>query len=915
MLASIRHACIAVAGISSGAFALGALQIENAAVGQRTLVITVDDSIRAPDLSKIRVEGYEIENAVFVEEMGPTPTLFTANYLDLTLPGNGKVVDYVPTPGTLVLDLPEGSIPVSGTVVADTSFGGIFRKVVDVDGQPRSALLGRRWTLKTVNADLPDAVQDCDIAFKTRMDMNQALSDLSQTQDLIGTGADGAAAYGQLGIGMSGVQVLFQPTVTGRIRVRGGNVELFQFKMSGDCDVMATMQASVSGKGNFDYEEELPGKGPSLLSLGSGLFLRMQNRPFLRVEARSRSETFSANADFHIRNSIKGELGFTDGQWRPLAENKMTMADKALRQITGVGMVRFSLKPRVEMLLDGMQGPVFTFEPYARFSNAPSQLPAFAWALGTSPTGASPAGAAGNVYPALPLAPAVLTATPNVPANPAALAWQAHTGAPGLNIYGAESKEMSLGSNIFMEARTNFTGPEALRNFLLFSREQTVFSPPREGTLALKEADSNRISLQCQTYPKADFYIVQQKVGTGAWETILDKATAPKIRANLLKPNTLYRFRALGVNALGISPAFPPEGAPYLTPPQNRPPFQPLARFPDSGAVVSDSLPVSLAWSGGDPDAGAKVQFTVYLDTKSPPLSIRANGLVDSSLDLEDLKPGTTYFWKVIASDGIDRNEGAVRSFTTKSLEPAAPQIPKSFASAYPVVYLPRGSFRREDGRQIQVGPFFLGRYEVTQIEYAKIVGGNPSYRLQDSLPVDKVTWEEADKFCRETGGRLPTEAEWEYAARAGSNSSFYWGTENPGDYAWYRDNSDNRTQKVGLKKGNAWGLHDMAGNVFEWVQDWYGEYNAADLDHPKGPATGTAKVIRGASWYSESSSLSLSARYNNRPGFSNFKVGFRCAKDPERTAFTDAPAALAAKSAEPSNRAALNASEAAPGK
>jgi formylglycine-generating enzyme len=916
MFTGIRHVCIAVAGLCSGAMALGALQIDNAAVGQRTLVITVDDSIQAPDLSKIRVEGYEIENVVFVEEMGPASTVFTANYLDMTLPGNGKVVDYLPTPGTLVLDLPEGSIPTSGTVVADTSFGGIFRKVVDVDGQPQPGMLGRRWTLKTVDADLPDAVQECDIAFKTRIDMNQALSDLNQTQDLIGSGSDGASAYAQMSFGMSGAQVLFQPTVTGRIRVRGGNVELFQFNVSGDCDVMATVKASLAGSGNFDYEEELQGKAPSLLPLGSGLFLRMQNRPFLKVETHARSESFTALADFHIRNSIKGELGFSDGQWRPLAENKMTMADKALRELTGDGQIKFSLKPRVEMLLNGKQGPVFTFEPFVRFSNAPSQLPVFAWAQGASPSSAVVA----NVYPVLPLAPAALTATAynNTTVVGSTFGWQssvlgrnAGTVVPEVNAYAADSKELSLGSNIFMEARTNFTGPEALRNFLLFSREQTVFSPPKEGTLALKEADSNRISLQCQTYPRSDYYIIQQKVGLGAWETILDRATAPRIRANLLKPSTLYRFRALGVNALGVSPAFPPEGVPYLSPAANRPPFQPLARFPDSGAVVSDSVPVSLAWTGGDPDAGAKVQYTVYLDTRFPPLSIRANAWTDSSLSLTDLKPGTTYFWKVIASDGMDRNEGPVRSFTTKSLEPVAPQLP----SAYPVVYLPRGSFRREDGRQIQVGPFFLGRFEVTQIEYAKVTGSNPSYRLQDSLPVDKITWEEADNYCRETGGRLPTEAEWEYAARAGSNSSFYWGAENPGDYAWYRDNSDNRTQKVGLKKANAWGLHDMAGNVFEWVEDWYGEYNPADLDHPKGPATGTAKVIRGASWYSESSSLSLSARYNNRPGFSNFKVGFRCARDPERTAFTEASATLASKSGEPVGAAPMGDPDAVPGK
>ncbi|MDB5051786.1 MAG: hypothetical protein JWO30_4857 [Fibrobacteres bacterium] len=878
MLRRLRHACFAVVGVSSGALALGQLQVENAVVGQRTLIITVDDSIQAPDLAKIRVEGYEIENAVFIEEMGPEPTRFAPNYFDMTLPGSGKVIEYAPTPGTMILELPEGAVPLMGSIVADTAFGGILRRIVDIDGQPQPGMIGRRWILKTVEADFPEAVQDCDIAFKTRMDMNQALGDMDQSQEVMGSMPDGAPAYGQMAIGLKSAQILFQPQVTGRIRVRNGNVELFRFQVNGDCEVMAGLKTAITGSGDFDYEQELAGKAPVLVPLGSGLFLRMQNRPFLHLEARSRGESFSARGEFRIRNSIKGELGFSDGQWRPLAENKMTWANKTLQELSGDGDIKMAIKPRVEMLLDGVQGPVFTFEPFARFTSTPSKLPAVGWASGSYP-------AAGS-------------------SQVAGATWQAglnRTNAAGAeaNVYGAGNKELSLGANIFMETRTNFTGPSEIRNFLLFSREQTVLSPPREGTLSLKEADSNRISLQCQTYPRSDYYIIQQKLGAGPWETVLDKAITPKIRTNLLKPNSQYRFRALGVNALGIGQAFPPEGIVFVSPALNRPPFQPLARFPDSGAVVSDSLPVVLSWKGGDPDAGAKVQYAVYLDTKFPPLSIRVSGLTDSALSLPDLKPGTTYFWKVVSSDGLDRSEGLVRTFTTKSLEPAVPQVPKAFASLYPVVYLPKGSFRREDGRLIQVGPLFLGKYEVTQTEYEKVTGRNPSYRLQDSLPVDRITWEEAESYCRETGGRLPSEAEWEYAARAGNSASFYWGTENPGDYAWYRDNSDNRTQKVGLKKPNAWGLHDMAGNVFEWVQDWYGDYSPADLDHPKGPAAGTAKVIRGASWYSESGSLSLTARYNNRPGFRNFKVGFRCAKDPEHTAFTEPASTLAGKSTE----------------
>ena len=182
------------------------------------------------------------------------------------------------------------------------------------------------------------------------------------------------------------------------------------------------------------------------------------------------------------------------------------------------------------------------------------------------------------------------------------------------------------------------------------------------------------------------------------------------------------------------------------------------------------------------------------------------------------------------------------------------------------------------------MGPFQIGKYEVSQKEFERTMGRNPSYRVNDSLPVERVTWEEAETFCNEMGGRLPTEAEWEYAARAGSASQYYWGAANPSDYAWFRDNSDDHTQKVGLKKPNNWGLYDVSGNVFEWVQDWFGNYPPG-TDHPRGAETGTAKVIRGASWYSEGGNLGLGTRYSNRPAFRNFKVGFRCAKEAEPVA------------------------------
>jgi formylglycine-generating enzyme required for sulfatase activity len=806
-------------------------------------------------------------------EEADSATHLAPNYLDMTDPGHGRILEFAPGPGSLLVEFPLGFTPQAGLVLGDTAFGGLLRKVIEVDPQYQAGPTGRIWHLRTLEAGLPDAVLDCDLGFRTRMDFNLALADLAQSQDVQGTlGApdpvtgDSAPASGHMDIGLKGAQILFQPMVTGRIRVRDGNVEAFDVQVEGDCEVMAQMQASVTGAGDFEFEEELPGKAPQILPLGSGLFVRMQQRPSLRLESHSQDDFFSAQADFRIRNALKGELGYGDGQWRPLAKNKMTWTNNSLSPAVGNGELKLMLKPRVEMLLEGANGPVFTFAPYARLVSARGAFVP-GW---TRPD------------PAAPESIAVWAARREI--------------VPGAA--GISNREITLGSDIHMESRTTFLGPSDPRDFLLFSGEQSVLAPPKEGTLFLREADSNRVVLQCSTWPKADYYVVQQKLGNGPWETVLDKIPGPRIRLPSLKPGGAYRFRAIGVNAMGYGPAFPPDGAAYLAPIPNHPPFPPLGTFPDSAAVLPDSQPVVLAWKGGDPDPGSRVLYSVFLDTRNPPLALRAGNLSDTSLALSDLKPGATYYWKVAASDGIDRSEGTVRSFTVRAPRPAFPQPAKGFP-AYPLAFVPKGSYRREDGKLVQVGPLFMGKYEVTQAEYEKVTGRNPSYRLQDSLPVDRVTWDEADAFCRETGGRLPTEAEWEYAARAGSASAFYWGDGDAKEYAWYRDNSEDRTQKVGLKRPNGWGLYDMAGNVFEWVQDWYGEYDSAEVDHPKGPATGTAKVIRGASWYSEAASLSLSARFNNRPGFRNFKVGFRCARDVERTAgagWPDPSAALASR-------------------
>jgi len=183
--------------------------------------------------------------------------------------------------------------------------------------------------------------------------------------------------------------------------------------------------------------------------------------------------------------------------------------------------------------------------------------------------------------------------------------------------------------------------------------------------------------------------------------------------------------------------------------------------------------------------------------------------------------------------------------------------------------------------------PYYLGKYEITQEQWEKVLGENPSQFKGPNLPVENVSWEDCQRFIaalRKKTGRnfaLPTEAQWEYACRAGTTTTFSFGDDESklDEYAWFASNSELKTHPVGQKKPNPWGLYDMHGNVFEWCADWYSEsYTSGDVTDPTGATSGDRRTIRGGAWLYVSDNLRSSDRGFSPPEYRVNEYGLRCA-------------------------------------
>jgi formylglycine-generating enzyme required for sulfatase activity len=258
----------------------------------------------------------------------------------------------------------------------------------------------------------------------------------------------------------------------------------------------------------------------------------------------------------------------------------------------------------------------------------------------------------------------------------------------------------------------------------------------------------------------------------------------------------------------------------------------------------------------------------------------------------------------VVAICGCDRSQPKPPVATSPTPpattnNPTHVELPES-ASAIGMDFklIPAGTFimgERDKPHEVTLTqPFKMGVHEVTQAQYQQVMGNNPSEFKGANNPVEMVSWEDAVKFCRKLSAlpaekaagnvyRLPTEAEWEYACRAGTTTKYSFGDDESdlADYAWYGDNSGSKTHPAGVKQPNAWGLYDMHGNVWEWCQDWYGDYSSGAVRDPTGPSSGSSRVIRGGSWSFTAEFCRSASRDWYLPSSRNYSFGFRVSLSP----------------------------------
>ena len=273
--------------------------------------------------------------------------------------------------------------------------------------------------------------------------------------------------------------------------------------------------------------------------------------------------------------------------------------------------------------------------------------------------------------------------------------------------------------------------------------------------------------------------------------------------------------------------------------------------------------------------------------------TVDGGGAGSFTSNITGLTENTTYYVRAYATSSAGTVYGETRTFETNN--------PNTFTVngvSFEMVYVEGGTFdmgaTSEQGsdaenneypvHSVTLSDYYIGKYEVTQELWLAVMGSNPSHFKGAQNPVEEVSWNDCQEFVSRLNSltgrtfRLPTEAEWEYAARGGNQSLHYKysGSDIIYDVAWYNGNSGSSTHAVGTKTANELGIYDMSGNVWEWCSDWYGFYSAGAQTNPQGPSSDSCRVLRGGSWGNDARGCRVSNRNLSGPGNSNGHSGLR---------------------------------------
>ncbi len=787
--------------------------------GSRLLSVSIPDTLKLPDLSKISIEGHEIENIIVVQENDSRlRTILADNVIDISDTSKFRIINYVVSDSTLIVECPSYYTWERGYIVIDTSFGGLAQRVVYANLQ-KNLPTNSVWELKLTKVSMLDIIAQCDISFISRLSLSVDLSDTVWSDTLTGRGID-STVPGRVTTRYNAYFHSFRanltPIIEGRLRIEGGHIVLNQFKLKGSCNLTGQVVVQMQQPGTFSLHRSVSPSRSFVIPLAKGIFIKSSISFDLNLTMAASQPAYIASIDINHTQELDAHFINKSQDWLLLQSGMHMVEGNRLLNVSAdkptPGSFSLGFKSTIKEQWLGMQG-----------------LGLFLLS-------------GGHIKG--------VTAADSISLN-STLAW--HTSASYLGL-----------------PHNTRHGQQPV---LMEQINRVISTPPRIiPRLEILKKDTANITLSWLHLPETKGYTIY--VDSDSLSDTLAAIELPPFIITRLKPNTAYNISIKPYNIMGSGPAV---SISCTTNAINLPPSAPRYLSPEVNSITKDST-LNISWSSSDPDSLDTLRYTLLLDTLNPP---RRQYLYQSTRNTFIFRPeegGHTYYWCVTVTDGLNQVSGSVWSFHIFKADNQITLAPRVLFCLKDVTFIPAGIFVREDNQKVKIQSFYINRYEVTQNSFVSILSINPSYRKGNNLPVENVSWSQASNYCREINGRLPTEAEWEYAARAGTQSNYYWQGEPVNAYAWYYKNSLNQTHPVGQKLPNNWGLYDMSGNVFEWVQDWYGNYSPYQLLNPQGPQAGNSRVTRGGSWFSDISSLKSSSRFKNRPAFTSYKLGFRCA-------------------------------------